>query len=647
MAGGLVASLMAQFLGDSSSLEAAASRSDAAMKKVQEQINKTGLAGQTYNEFLKEQEKQAKKLPPVIENIGKKLLTVATLYKTYDFIKDSINDYVKYADEVNNVSRLIGATTEESSRLIQVSDRVGVTTNILTASMQQAIKKGYEPTIEGLMQMSREYLALADPMERVLYLQERFTTGRAAGGNAGMAPLLELGPERIEAMGQAVKGGLVLSQQEVYQARLTSFMINDLSDTWDTLRFSVGSGIGEVLYSFFALNTTKTRDLLEFAGELKKMGVVGEEFNAQMGEAVRRAGFVLDEYGNLRERTGRMFEGTILAIKPENQPLIAEGFLDLAKAQENAGDSTRYLTNAQKEAIEEERKTDNEIRITAAGILLKNAITSDGISVSEKYKGELNDLMDREMELQAIIDEGTRKSWSERSKKMKEAREELAQVLQAEQDLTVQFRQHVGVSYFDIIMGGAKNATPRIAMMTANALGIMDDKTYGLEAAAYDATDALDGVNDGLIDMGKWSEDTAKKAGIINDVLYDLKGNVPEGWSVDAYYNIFQTTYIRTVYGTGPASTRWADAVGRGQSWLPGGLVHGGSVYGGQHGMVVPPGFANDSMPVMVSSGERLDVTPAGNKSVENDELRTMIAQLNYTLEKLPVTLRDEMQRIM
>jgi hypothetical protein len=43
---------------------------------------------------------------------------------------------------------------------------------------------------------------------------------------------------------------------------------------------------------------------------------------------------------------------------------------------------------------------------------------------------------------------------------------------------------------------------------------------------------------------------------------------------------------------------------------------HGGTFIGGIHGMTVPPGFSNDGMPIFVSSGERVDVTPAGNKSV-------------------------------
>lgn len=55
----------------------------------------------------------------------------------------------------------------------------------------------------------------------------------------------------------------------------------------------------------------------------------------------------------------------------------------------------------------------------------------------------------------------------------------------------------------------------------------------------------------------------------------------------------------------------------------PGGM-HGGSFIGMAHGGIVPPGFSNDGMPIWVSSGERVDVTPAGNKSVDGQGGNTM-----------------------
>ena len=76
------------------------------------------------------------------------------------------------------------------------------------------------------------------------------------------------------------------------------------------------------------------------------------------------------------------------------------------------------------------------------------------------------------------------------------------------------------------------------------------------------------------------------------------------------------------------------------------GGMHGGSFVGLQHGGVVPPGFSNDGMPVWVSSGEKLDVTPAGNKSVENEQLAGMISELMYAIRGLPRDIRDAVQMV-
>ena len=59
------------------------------------------------------------------------------------------------------------------------------------------------------------------------------------------------------------------------------------------------------------------------------------------------------------------------------------------------------------------------------------------------------------------------------------------------------------------------------------------------------------------------------------------------------------------------------------------------SFSGGVSGFVVPPGFPKDSYPIMVESGEKLDVTPAN--SVGNTE--KMLAQVNTSIQAMNKTL--------
>ena len=61
-----------------------------------------------------------------------------------------INPFVDLAKQVRDLARDIGATPEEASKLIQAADDVNVSVGTLEAGLRAAIRKGIEPTIEGM-----------------------------------------------------------------------------------------------------------------------------------------------------------------------------------------------------------------------------------------------------------------------------------------------------------------------------------------------------------------------------------------------------------------------------------------------------------------------------------------------------------------
>ncbi len=73
---------------------------------------------------------------------------------------------------------------------------------------------------------------------------------------------------------------------------------------------------------------------------------------------------------------------------------------------------------------------------------------------------------------------------------------------------------------------------------------------------------------------------------------------------------------------------------------------HGGSFIGLQHGGIVPPGFSNDGMPIWVSSGERVDVTPAGNKTVSGEGATVNRFYAPVTLQIDKTTAKDIMREL-
>lgn len=148
-------------------------------------------------------------------------------------VKKLADDYMNYAFQVKDFGRIIGATPEEASRLIQVADDVRLSVGSMTIAMRTAINKGYRPTVEGLGQLSEAYLAIQDPIARSRFLTDTF-------GRSGleMAKLMELGSDKIREMGASVESGLIVTQKGIDQATAYYQELDKLTDSWTALRNS-------------------------------------------------------------------------------------------------------------------------------------------------------------------------------------------------------------------------------------------------------------------------------------------------------------------------------------------------------------------------------------------------------------------------
>lgn len=637
---GLIGRVWAEIGGDSSGLKKAAKEAEDALNNLgkktqsfadqQAALEKKGLLGGL---LTRQNEEQVNKTGDAIKKVTgyvKGLVSVAAIYKGLKWMKDATYDAIDYADEVRNISRVTGASAEESSRLIQVTDSLGITTSVLTSSLQTMVKKGYQPTIESLMELSTQYRALTDPMEKALFLQNRFTQG-TQGGGAGMGPLLELGPDKIQAMSASVNKMLVLNEQQLYQARLDALTVARYEQVYEGIKTKVGIGLLKTAYRAGTPGETIITDLQEYAQELKNIDTPQKEFNVLMAQSAKDMGLYIDKYGTLIGGLGKRM-------------VFQEGFLKQAWATKENADAIGMLTDAEIELKNKEMEADAAVRISVGSMILKNSITSDGTSINQDYSSKMAELKEQELEFQATIDYGNKRGWTERNKKMREAAEGLAKVRDAQGKLTVQYKQQLGISAFDLVSAGMKDATPKALFDVSYAMGIVDEKTYGLQSAFYDTMDSLDGFTDGIINADMSLAGNIAKVKQATDVYQELSANTPEGWTVESYYNIFETTYHNDVYGGGYVGGKsYVENLAEGYR-IASRLQHGGVVYGGAHGMMVPPGYSNDGMPVMVSSGERLDVTPAGNKTTGDDELHMMIADLKFTLEGLPIYIRDAIQ---
>lgn len=210
-----------------------------------------------------------------------------------DVMAETVGFTVEYAGQVRTLSRTIGASAEESSKLIQAADDVGISYNTLQTAMESAIRKGVEPSIDGIASLSEEYNSIADPIARTKFLMDNF--GRAG---ADLAPLMEKGAEGIREMGQAAEeAGLIMDEKAVVAARNYEIAMDDLGDTANATKITIGNQLIPPLTSFLQiineLNKKKmdTRDAV--MGIVPPLGAINSLMRARealdsIGEAEQK-----------------------------------------------------------------------------------------------------------------------------------------------------------------------------------------------------------------------------------------------------------------------------------------------------------------------------------------------------------------------
>jgi hypothetical protein len=198
--------------------------------------------------------------------------------------------------------------------------------------------------------------------------------------------------------------------------------------------------------------------------------------------------------------------------------------------------------------------------------------------------------------------------------------------------------EKLGESYEDFILSTMKDlgAGSDATMGVAYAFGEIDDNSLAAFGAVAQLTNSFE---QGAITVDQYINGLVG----VKDRMDDLNGIKLKDKSMTIRINYL----INGSYANMPSGL----ASGLGQSIITGGGnttsrnwgMHGGSFIGmaGGGSMMVPPGFSNDGMPLFVSSGERVDVTPAGNKNSGDDDLLSEMKAIRSELKGLPIMLRD------
>ena len=242
---------------------------------------------------------------------------------------ETVGVFISYAAQVRDMARATGESAEQSSRLIQVADDVGISYDALKTSLQIAARHGIDVSTESLKAMSDEYLTLAPGTERMQFLLERF--GRSG---ATMGRLMEMGAEGIEKLNDGIESGLILSAAVLKQAKVHDVLVDVYNDLIEAKKIAIGTNLSEV-ESWIMMQGAITAQLQIMAQEQQALeGVTWARQDLQYWMSENR--------GEAEKSVQAMLDGRHAA--EENAVAIA----GLASAEQDLATATDGVTAAQK-----------------------------------------------------------------------------------------------------------------------------------------------------------------------------------------------------------------------------------------------------------------------------------------------------------
>ena len=232
------------------------------LKKLAGMVDKLSLSTKAGTDFLRGMGVSLSDFASPAELAGK---AVGALINV---VKEGVSDFAAYGEQVESVSRKLGITAEEASKLIQVSDDLEVDYNVLTQAFKEGLKDGIIPSIEGIADLAKEYQDIEDPAKRAAFATDKF-------GRAGleMQKMLETSPEKLREMGEAVElTGLLMDEEGVKAAKEYRLAVDQLQDSWDGM---VARTMPAVVKGLTAVNNTISEAITfqDLVNQAKERGI--------------------------------------------------------------------------------------------------------------------------------------------------------------------------------------------------------------------------------------------------------------------------------------------------------------------------------------------------------------------------------------
>lgn len=236
-------------------------------------------------------------------------------------MKAAIDETVKWAGDIDKLSRNTGLTTEEASKLAIVAGDVGIEIGTLERSLKAMNKDGLELNFETLKKVSAQYNATQDPVKRLKIATDNF--GSAA---QDMTEILSRTPEELDALSDAAeRSGRIMSEEAVANAEKFEQSLEQLNDGLKGLQVTVGN---VVIPTLLAAGET-------LSNEAKIAALLAVEFQRATGQI---------DYHEAAQRAAEIAAGNLTATFQEQIPNIQ----DVGESMDRTGAATEAAAESQR-----------------------------------------------------------------------------------------------------------------------------------------------------------------------------------------------------------------------------------------------------------------------------------------------------------
>ena len=298
-------------------------------------------------------------------------------------------EYVNYAEQVKNMSRSLGASAEETSRLIQVADDVRVSYDTMKIAMKEAQKDGITPNIEGLAKLSDQYQALAPGVDRTKFLLDKF-------GKSGleMGKLMEKGGAGIRAMSDSIDDNLIMTKEGIQASDEYQKSSDDLNDSFLALKISVGEKFVPVMNDSLKVMNANITAFLTFgdvlAGKVKLNDWAAGLINAN--NIIDDTGAALDDTtGSWEDNTGAIDENSsAVATQKEAVKAAEQALKDYQTQLESVSQANLDMESMSRTIAQEQRQYAQEhAQLEAQKAEATKNGNAEGVAAAQKSIDEL------------------------------------------------------------------------------------------------------------------------------------------------------------------------------------------------------------------------------------------------------------------